>query len=432
MAYGAHRFRGGIFRAALRLHGLAMLRFLFVLLSVVVVLAGCTGQRLLPAAEVPPVHAPLIPGYQDIRAWGDVAPPNADAQLAKIREQIRARARNEGQLPNGGKYDVLVLSGGGSDGAYGAGLLNGWTARGERPEFQLVTGISTGALIAPFAFLGPDYDDELERFYTTTRTQDVVELSILRALFGWALGLTDVTLLQVTLDNVLTDEMINRIAEEHAKGRRLWIGTTNLDAQRPVIWDIGAIASSDRPNKRELIRDVLLASSAIPGAFPPVQFTVDIAGKRYSEMHVDGGVTRQLFVYPRQMRLDQELAQSRTGMDLGTIYVIRNTKLDPDYNPVSANVLRITERSISTLIKAAGVADVQVIEDQANRDGWALKITAVPGSFSEVENELFDPVYMRALYEVGFERALTGDPWETVLGPGGEPVRDEGKMPPPG
>jgi predicted acylesterase/phospholipase RssA len=399
---------------------------------VAVALAGCTGVRLPPALATTTEAKSLIPGYQDIRAWGDVAPQDGQAQLATIRNQILARAERERGLPNGGIYDVLVLSGGGSDGAYGAGLLNGWTRHGDRPEFQLVTGISTGALIAPFAFLGPDYDEELERFYTTTRTADLIELNVLRALFGWALGLTDITLMQVTVDNVLTDEMIGHIAAEHAKGRRLWIGTTNLDAQRPVIWDIGAIASSDRPNKRELIRDVLLASSAIPGALPPVLFTVEVDGEQFSEMHVDGGVTRQLFVYPRQWRLDEQLAQRVNGITLGTIYVVRNTRLDPVNAPVRPNLLDITQRSISTLIKAAGVADIQVIEDQANRDGWALRVTAVPASFDQVENEFFDPDYMRALFDVGYERALAGDPWETVLGPGGVRVRSPERMPPPG
>lgn len=398
----------------------------------IVSLAGCTGVRLPPGAEKPTDEKPLIPGYEEIRVWGDVAPPDVELQLATIREQIRERARREGGLPDGGNYDVLVLSGGGSDGAYGAGLLNGWTARGDRPEFQLVTGISTGALIAPFAFLGPTYDDELERFYTNTRTEDVIELNVLRAIFGWALGLTDVTLLQVTVDNVLTDEMIDRIAEQHAKGRRLWVGTTNLDAQRPVIWDIGAIASSDRSDKRELIRDVLLASSAIPGALPPVLFTVESGGKLFSEMHVDGGVTRQLFVYPRQWRLDEELAKRVPEVNLGTIYVVRNTRLDPVHSPVRPSLLSITQRSISTLIKAAGIADIQVIEDQANRDGWALKVTSVPASFDKPENEFFDPEYMRALFDVGYQRALTGDPWETVLGPGGVRLRDDRKVPPPG
>ncbi len=408
-----------------------LLRILFFML-VAVALTGCTGVRLPPALTATTEVKPLIPGYQDIRAWGDIAPQDGEAQLATIRKQILARARREGGLPNGGDYDVLVLSGGGSDGAYGAGLLNGWTRHGDRPEFQLVTGISTGALIAPFAFLGPEYDDELERFYTTTRTEDLIELNVLRAVFGWALGLTDITLMQVTVDNVLTDEMIANIAEEHAKGRRLWIGTTNLDAQRPVIWDIGAIASSDRPNKRELIRDILLASSAIPGALPPVLFTVEVDGKQFSEMHVDGGVTRQLFVYPRQWRLDEQLAQRVQYINLGTIYVVRNTRLDPVNSPVRPNLLDITQRSISTLIKAAGVADIQVIEDQANRDGWALEVTAVPASFDQVENEFFDPDYMRALFDVGYQRALAGDPWETVLGPGGVRVRSPERMPPPG
>src|SRR5690606_10533629 len=157
------------------------------------------------------------------------------------------RIRAEGTAPNGGFYDVLALSGGGPDGAYGAGLLNGWSDRGgwperaERPAFRLVTGISVGALIAPFACLGPDYDDELERLFTNIRAPDFVRFNIFDAIFGYTLGVTDIRPFEDILDEIVTPDLVQRIAEEHLKGRRLWIGTTNLDAERPMIWDIGAI-----------------------------------------------------------------------------------------------------------------------------------------------------------------------------------------------
>ncbi len=386
-----------------------------VLLCCAVALTACTGVREIPAAPKPNYTRAEVPGYKGIRVWGDEALPNADATLREIRSQIAARSVAEGAVPNGGRFDVLVLSGGGSDGAYGAGLLNGWTERGDRPEFGLVTGISTGAIIAPFAFLGQDYDDELELFFTTTRTENLLTFTPVLAVFGYAQGLADTSRFLETINRALTNEMIARIAEEHAKGRRLWIGTTNLDAQRPVIWDIGRIAASGKPGAKRLIGQIILASAAIPGALPPVQFEVIIDGERFTEMHVDGGVTRQLFLYPSDVSLADQPEDNVTAMRLGTIYAIRNTKLDPAYLPTDAGILPIAARSISTLIKAAGVADVTVLTDQARRDGFGLKLTAVPENFEGVEEELFDPVYMRALYEIGHARAVNGLTWTEAV-----------------
>lgn len=382
--------------------------------------SGCAGVRPLPAVSEAQLELAPLRGMDEdleIRFWGDLAPGSTQAELKEIRDQFAERVRAEGGPPNNGRYDVLALSGGGSDGAYGAGLLNGWSERGDRPEFALVTGISVGALLAPFAFLGENYDDELETLFTRTRTEDVVEVILFRALFGWALGLTDITPLELTLDRILTDDMVDRIAEEHGKGRRLWIGTTYLDAQRPVIWDIGTIASSDYENRRELIKKILLASAAVPGAFPPVLFPVKVDGQFHSEMHVDGAITRSLFIYPRNLDLRTEFGKDASGMQIGTIYLVRNTKLEPDFHPVEPSILRIAERSIWTLIKSAGIADVIAIEDQARKDGWVLKRTSVPLEFDAVETDFFDPQYMSALYEVGHDRALKGIAWETVISP---------------
>lgn len=393
-----------------------MLR-LIVLGFTLIGLAACTGERFLPAPPPQVYQAAKIPGLTGIRSFGDVAPLDADQQLKVIQQQIADRYAAEGKLPNNGEVDILVLSGGGSDGAYGAGLLNGWTDKTGRPEFALVTGISTGALIAPFAFLGSEYDDELERFYTNTGTDDLVDLQIFSALTGQVLGLTNTAKLQQTLREVITKDFLDRIAEEHRKGRRLLIGTTNLDAQRPVTWDIGAIAISEYPNRPRLVRNILLASASIPGAFPPVQFEVQIGDRRYSEMHVDGGVTRQLFALPRGLGLRESEIPGEAAMTLGTIYVVRNTKLAPSFADTEAGILPIAARSISTLIKSSGVADVGTVREVSREEGFGLALTAVPESFDMPEEDIFDLVYMRALYKVGYDLALEGDPWEIVLEP---------------
>ena len=220
-------------------------------------LSGCVGDRAFQAVPEELVLDAEIPGHGTIRSWGDKAPADSTDQIATFKRQIAQRIAKEGKRPNGGRIDILLLSGGGSDGAFGAGLLAGWSKRGDRPEFALVTGISTGALIAPFAFLGPDYDEDLEKFYTDTKTDDVLIPRIWGALTGDLLGFADTTLLSATLERTVTPEFVELIAAEHNKGRRLLVGTTNLDAQRPVVWNIGEIAASDVPGKHRLITEYL-------------------------------------------------------------------------------------------------------------------------------------------------------------------------------
>ena len=279
------------------------------IVATALILSACTGVRPFPAPAPELTETAIVPGFERTR-FHSLDQEEVNTLVGEIIAQVSERAKAEGKVPNNGLYDILVLSGGGPDGAFGAGLLNGWTAHGDRPEFSLVTGISTGALIAPFAFLGPDYDDELKRFYTQTGTADLVSVAVFKGILG-AAGLTDTTPIRAILEREITPDFVAKIAEEHRKGRRLWIGTTNLDSQRPVVWDIGAMAATGRADAPALIREVLLASASIPGAFPPVIFQVEANGKRFSEMHVDGGVTRQLFLFPIDSKVtDRERSEN--------------------------------------------------------------------------------------------------------------------------
>ena len=405
-----------------------MLRLaLLPLLALSLALSACSGDRLPPPPVTPErdlANVVGVPADAEIRFWGDLAPAAVEQQLQLIRQQVAARIREDGAPPNGGRYDVLALSGGGADGAYGAGLLVGWSAQGgwnrggDRPEFSLVTGISVGALIAPFAFLGPDYDDELKQLFTTTRTEDLAEFNVFKALFGYELGVTNVRPLATTLQQILNPRMVEQFAEEHRKGRRLWIGTTYLDAQRPVIWDIGAIANSEYSQKGDLIKRILLASSAIPGAFPPVLFPVEAGGQVFNEMHVDGSVTQQLFTYPSNIDLGATVEDDVPGMSPGTIYIVRNSKLAPDFQPVDPSVLAIVGRALFTLTNTLALGDAEAIEQQAERDGWRLLRSSVPIEFQyEGTRGFFDPAYMTALFQVGYQRAIDGIAWETAFDP---------------
>ena len=330
-----------------------------------------------------------------------------------LRNLERSIEREKAALVAAGKSDslpqaeFLAISGGGADGAFTAGLLNGWTAAGTRPKFKVVTGISTGALIAPFAFLGPEYDEVLRKFYTTVDTNNILEKrSLLAALFDDAL--TDNRPLKNLLAQVLDERVIKGIATEYARGRLLLVGTTNLDACRAVIWDVGAIASSGDPRAPELIRSILIASAAIPAAFPPVLIDVTVDGKPYQEMHVDGGAMTQVFLYPPSLQAATRVQRQRR------MYIVRNARLDPEWAEVQRRTLPIAGRAISSLIATQGIGDLYRLYLQAQRDGIDYNLAFIPASFRVVAKEVFDRAYMNALYQVGYEAGRSGAAWAKV------------------
>ncbi|MGI9290996.1 MAG: patatin-like phospholipase family protein, partial [Gammaproteobacteria bacterium] len=241
--------------------------------------AGCAST---PDRSAPPeslVDSMEIPGLPDARAWADYShAPEFDDWLKLPKETLKQ------QYPDtfGTEHDYLALSGGGQNGAFGAGLLYGWTEAGTRPEFTIVTGVSTGALIAPFAFLGPDYDAVIKDIYTRQSTKDLMRTrGLLKTLFGESAADSDP--LREKIEGYITADIVEAIAHEHRRGRNLHVVTTNLDAGRPVSWNVSAIAASDHPQALSLIRDILLASASIPGVFPPVMFDVEANGERYDE-----------------------------------------------------------------------------------------------------------------------------------------------------
>lgn len=305
-------------------------------------------------------------------------------------------------------YEMLGVSGGGEDGAFGAGLLNGWTRHGNRPRFDLVTGVSTGALTAPFAFLGSGWDGGLREIYTQTPAEELIRSR------GYLAALTDDALsdnapMRRTIARRFDGQMMEGIAEGYRQGRLLLVGTANLDAQLPVTWNLGAIAASGHPDALALLRHVLLAAAAIPGAFPPVMLEVTAGGRRYEEMHVDGGAFSQVFLYPRRLT---ELRRQRLGHAMAAnAYVIRNGRFDPDWAEVDRSTLTIAARAIATMIGSAGYNDVVRLWTTAERDGVDFNLAYIGHDFDTPYTEPFDQTYMRALYAYGFDRAQQGYPW---------------------
>ncbi|MCX2983429.1 patatin [Halieaceae bacterium IMCC14734] len=374
---------------------------------ILLALAGCSGIVRNPLPVEAYADATIL-GRSDLRYWADTSMFEVSNYSIHDTPVVDFTARYAGISDQ--EHSYLAISGGGSKGAYGAGVLVGWTEMGTRPQFAIVTGVSTGALIAPFAFLGPEYDQQLKEAYTTLGTDSVIKIgNIFRSLAND--GLMDSSPLTETLNRYVNEEMIKKIAAEHRKGRRLLIGTTNLDAGRQVIWNIGRIADSGHPDSADLIRDIMRASASIPGTFPPVYFTVEANGESYDEMHVDGGVAAQMFLYPSSVSMN-EVAETLKVKGKPHAYLIGNSLVHPQYLPTSPSIYKITRRTISTLTRTQGVGDVYQIYAVANRDGVDVSLTWIPeDAVEEVSNEPFDPVYMSALFEYGYQRALKGEVW---------------------
>ena len=385
----------------------SLLKTLLVCCCLVSLAAGCAGvpeRNPLPESLA---DAAAIPGIKNARYWADQPPPYTADWFDLSSEQLQARYA----AIFGRAHNYLAISGGGPRGAFAAGLLNGWTAAGTRPQFTMVTGVSTGALIAPFAFLGPDYDHMIKKFYTEFSTDDLMKKrGKLKALFGDAAA--DSAPLRQKIAEFIDEDVMAAIATEHAKGRILAIGTTNLDAGRPVTWNIGRIAASGAPNALDLIHDILLASASVPAAFPPVMFTVEADGQSYDEMHVDGGVTSLVYLYP--LGLDWEKILDHLEVPgRPNVYLIRSGYLKEGWASVKRNTVYIAARSMDALMQSAVYGDMYRIYLGTSRDGLNYRLAFIPESFDAQPSEPFDSEYMTELFNLGYEMAKDGYQWKS-------------------
>ena len=363
-------------------------------------LSGCAeldARRAPPVAMVDTVH-PI--GNSQVRSWGEEVSPEVATAVAEQYREVRRAASADGRRETLLHADFLVISGGGSDGAYAAALLKGWTERGTRPEFEVVTGVSTGALAAPFAFLGYAYDDVLAEIYETHGDADLYTSNGPFGLIGPALE--DTAPLKRLIEHYVSDAVIDAISAQGRNGRRLLVQATNIDAQRPVVWDLTAIASSGRVDRRDLLVTVLLASSAIPAVFPPQRIAVSgDDGQVYDELHVDGGTTAQIFFTPPELRLGD---YERAGFGHGrtrTLFAIRNGKIGPEYEVTEEATVPLATRAIATLVKGQTLAELEALDRTAHDHRALFLYSAVPQSFHATKTGTFDPAYMTKLYEAG-------------------------------
>lgn len=375
---------------------------------------GCQFQDRAPtptAAGVDP--STLI----DPKGYGDSPGLPVARDLFRVGERIRVAQRPD-KLP--ARKTCLCLSGGGSFGVFQAGLIVGWTEAGNRPAFDSVTGISTGALVAGLAFLGPDYDGELRRVYTTLKTEDIyTRKRPIQALLSDSLA--DNTPLARQIDRVVTPEAVCRLAAEHRKGRRLYISTTDLEGRRAVVWDIGAIADKAEPGASELIARLFLASAAIPAFFPPVEITVDVDGQRLTERHVDGGITQNIFFRPPQVPPELRLRPPSEFLAGSDLYAVVAGKLYADAEAVRLRALKVATASVSTLIYAETRAELVKLYTTCMIAGMNYHLAAIPEDFpAPTDATEFEPATMKRLFDEGYRQAITGTAWRNSP-PGTQP-----------
>lgn len=377
------------------------------LIALGALLSGCAG---MPPRNPAPVEeydrARPLPGVPAVRAWSGSFSREFREDLLLAVEQ----ARTAGGDPNDAPVHVLAISGGSDRGAFGAGFLNGWSDTGRRPQFRIVTGISAGALAAPFAFLGPEYDDKLTTAFTGRRAGDIYDL---RFSGLWRDALADSGPLKRLIDHYYDAGLLRDVARAHERGRRLYVATTNLDADRLAVWNMGAIAASDHPAAPELFRRVILASSSVPGLFPPVLINVMIDGEPHDEMHVDGGVKAQLFLTAATLdltRLRGELSQREGRAPGARLFVIRNGEVGPEPTTTPRKLRDIVVRSFDSLLKSQARNDLVRVHRQAESQGFEFNWVAIPSWF-EPSGRFFDTEEMNRLFEIGRELGRNPDPW---------------------
>ena len=376
-----------------------------------VLLQACSSLPRLDAVPPELTENATIPGIPYARVWLDRdLEPFIQAILRDIERETKAleiAGQPTDPLP---PVNSLAISGGGDEGAFAAGVLSGWTARGDRPKFRVVTGISAGALIAPFAFLGPQYDGIVRDVATSIGPKDVFNKR--NSIVGLTSdGMASSEPLATIVATYVTPEILAEVAREYEKGRVLQVGTTDLDAGRQVIWNMGEIARSGAPGALELFRKIIVASSSVPGVVSPVMIDVEVNGKRFQEMHVDGGVVSQLFLYPSRVLPKLATAMGKPfGREIH-IFAIRNGRMQAHWNDTPRDTLKIGRRALEALIQAQGANDVNQLFWTAQQDKTDFNLAYIGEDFKHPRRGMFDTTYMKSLYDYAYELTARGHAW---------------------
>jgi predicted patatin/cPLA2 family phospholipase len=372
-----------------------------VLLALSLLVSSCASTERV-TFDQKEADAAVLPDIAGVRFLADAPAGDLSVMLRAI--SAGTAAREEKGITH------LALSGGGGDGAYGAGILNGWTESGSRPEFTIVSGVSTGALIAPFAFLGPSYDATLKELYTGGLADTLFGApNVANAIFGS--GLFGTHLIREMVARYIDQPMLDDIARAHARGRRLLVVTTNLDTQRAVVWDMGTIARSGAPSSLPLFRDVLVASASIPVVFPPTLIDVTANGRQFQEMHVDGAVTAPVFTLPDAYLLG--IAQI-SKLWRSKIYIIMNNKIEPSIAVIANGTIAVATRASATFVKQQTRSVIFGTYQATRRSHVEFNITYIERYWPDPPGAGFDTAYMTLLFNHGYEKGRSGSFWENT------------------
>lgn len=368
-----------------------------ILVLALLLIVGCSTLPERNAAEDSHKMNPLeVPG---LRFWDEQV---VDAHNYDVSQELNTLLENKEETD---KVIHIAFSGGGVNGAFSAGILNAWTDTGLRPDFDVVTGVSTGAIVSVFAYLGSDYDTDLKHYYTETAIEDMFKRHSMFRLVGGT-SFVDTSGFEHKVRDAITHDLMESLAEERERGRLLLIATTNLDSEKMAIWDIGRIAQVGTPSAQALIQDIIIASSSIPGAFPAKLIPLSYEGQEYDELHVDGGVSRQVFLIPQWMH-----NSLRSSDHEQVIYVVRNGYLNPQFDEVQSSISTVSARSISTLIRRQGIADVEYIYHYSDRNEFAFQLAHIEDDFDEDGLDPTGLAYMNRLFDYGYLKKSESRLW---------------------
>lgn len=345
---------------------------------------------------------------QDLDTAGPVSAPSARF-WADSPAEVQARAFSEVAPGVDGRIDILALSGGGPDGAFGAGLLSGWTQTGARPVPEIVTGVSIGAVIAPIAFLGSRYDYMLAALSKTGA--EGFKLAVSPTSLAGVSGVFSARNVEAFVSRVVTEEVVEDIAAAHRDGRRLYVATTNIDAQRMAIWDLGAIATSGFGNPRMAIVEIIVAAASIPAAFPAQPIRTSSNGKELIELHVDGGTISQIWIP------DPVIVRKATGRS-GSVWALMNISLEPEFKLSSGRAADLSKQAIGSVFKSAAYSEVAKAQARSAQAGYLFNLAYIRKGWPEAENVLsFDHVRMETVFDFAFEKSTSEQIWTRTIPP---------------
>ena len=385
---------------------------ILVLIALSILFLGCTTRP-----------TPLPSSYSKALPWGAIdLDIHSDAKYSikkSLGSIIKQKSQNHTKEDEKIPFNILTLSGGGSRGAFGTGLLVGWSERGDIPTFDIVTGISTGAVMAPFIFLGKEELKKVEYFYTEMNTEDVFVSTWLH-FFGYGY-IMNAKPLKKLFKQTFDKQFLDKIAQEHKNGRRLYIGTTNIDTGQLTVWDMGAIASSNRTDKYERFCDIIYASSALPVYLPPQYMSVDVESKRYYQMHIDGGIYTQVFMIGLLINWSEVLNLKETkssNFDV-TLYTIANRKYRQRdiYKPVEQAPFSIIETYVLTEMDLLFDRSIYRLYSSCKERGFKFKMAAIPEKMQEIViiPTEFNPDEMSRLFHVGYNIGINQIKWKEKI-----------------